>query len=44
MPDGSDAARAPIAEPALIFADYISADYTGSRAENAYLEELAGRG
>ena len=44
MPDGSDAARAPVSEPALIFADYISADYTGSRAENAYLEELAGRG
>jgi hypothetical protein len=44
MPDGSAAARAPAAEPALIFADYVSADYAGSRRENAYLEDLAGRG
>jgi predicted amidohydrolase len=44
MPDGSDAARAPETEPALIFADYVSSDYANSRAENAYLADLAKRG
>jgi predicted amidohydrolase len=44
MPDGTDAARAPAAGPALIFADYNPTDYAASRAENAYLADLAGRG
>ena len=40
LPDGSDAARAPVSGSALIFADYDPAKFAASRAANCYLTEL----
>ena len=40
LPDGSDAARAPVSGSALIFADYDPAKFAASRAANCYLSEL----
>ena len=40
LPDGSEAARAPVSGPALIFADYEPAKFAASRAACCYLSEL----
>ena len=40
MPDGREAARAPVERAALLFADFTTGDFAESRAANPYLNEL----
>jgi predicted amidohydrolase len=40
LPDGSEAARAPVSGSMLLFADYDPAKFAASRAANCYLTEL----
>lgn len=40
MPDGRDAARAPVEGATLLVADYVPGDFAESRAANPYLDEL----
>lgn len=40
MPDGREAARAPVEGAALLVADFMPGDFADSRAANPYLDEL----